>query len=126
MNKICVLCEDPEYRKFLSELLTIFYLVTNIEFVQNPEQPTDADFLQVYKTNGLTEVVYTRDGEVKTYSFNDQDIVKNRTKTVKRILFRFLNEIWQSEPNMPSDNFFIFIPFFSSLFKNSSCCLLKA
>ena len=97
MNKICVLCEDPEYRKFLSELLTIFYLVTNIEFVQNPEQPTDADFLQVYKTNGLTEVVYTRDGEVKTYSFNDQDIVKNRTKTVKRILFRFLNEIWQSE-----------------------------
>jgi coproporphyrinogen dehydrogenase HemZ len=97
LNKICVLCEDPEYRKFLSELLTIFYLVTNIEFVQNPEQPTDADFLQVYKTNGLTEVVYTRDGEVKTYSFNDQDIVKNRTKTVKRILFRFLNEIWQSE-----------------------------
>lgn len=97
MSKISVLCEDLEYRKHISDLLTIFYLVTNIEFIECPDVLDDRDFLKVTKGNDLIEIVYKTDSETHTFSFNDKDIVKDRTKTVKRMIFQFLNSVRKLE-----------------------------
>ncbi|HBN82567.1 MAG TPA: hypothetical protein DDZ89_01870, partial [Clostridiales bacterium] len=95
MREISVLCYDAEYRKYCSELLTIFYLVTNIEFVEASTEFADKDFLHVTKGTDLVEMRYTKDGQTHIFLFKDKDIEKDRIKTIKKIIFQFLNSIQQ-------------------------------
>ncbi len=106
MRKIKVICENQEYRKHITDILYIFYLNKDINVltttIVNEDElklSADSDLLITNFSNGCVNMKYTVSEGTFYTVIDDISITKDRTKTIKKKIFSFINGI--RKENLP-------------------------